>query len=104
MRTNHDRSRGTAVRWGRPGLLTALALGLALAGCGGGGSGGDADTPAAAPAAGVASVPDSAFANTEAMGAFQRNLTADDRAEPLQIGSLPVPTDDHAEPFRLAGS
>ena len=76
-----------------------LLLTLLLSGCGGGGS--DVMPAEAAAPTAAASVPDSAFASTQAFMAFQRTLTPDDRAEPLQIGSLVPPTDDRAEPVQF---
>lgn len=79
---------------------SALLLALSLAGCGGGGSDAAGSATTAAPAA-VETVPDSAFASTEAAITYQRTLTADDRAEPLQIGNLKPPTNDRIEPVDI---
>lgn len=86
---------------------SASMLVLALSGCGGGG-GSDVETaapttpaPATTTPAASDTVPESAFASVDAVLTFQRTLTADDRAEPLQIGNLKPPTDDHAEPVPI---
>ncbi len=83
----------------RPLLGSTLLLTLSLAGCGGGG--GDADSPSVAAPQEVESVPESAFASTEAMETYQRSLTLSDRSEPLELGDLTPPVDDRAEPVPI---
>jgi len=56
---------------------------------------------AASAEAAVETVPASAFASTEAAFVFHRTLTLSDRAEPLEIGDLEPPTNDHAEPVEI---
>lgn len=80
---------------------SALLIAFSLVGCGGGSDAAPMAAEAAPPV--VAAVPDTAFATTEASLAFQRALTADDRAEPLQIGTLTPPTNDRAEPVEIDG-
>ncbi len=77
----------------RIALACTLAGGLSLGACGGGG-GDVASTDAAAAAA----VPDSAAASTASLVSYVLNLSPDDRAEPLNLGALQLPTDDRAEP------
>lgn len=78
----------------RIALTCALGSGLALAACGGGGGNVAAiDQPTAA-----TTVPDTAAASTTSLVSYVLGLSPNDRAEPLNLGNLTLPTDDRAEP------
>ena len=75
-------------------LLSALGLLAALlAGCGGGGS----DT--GREASDERGVPSQALASPEAFSQFVSGLQADEKAEPLAVGTLMPPTSETAEPI-----
>ena len=78
---------------------SALLAALALAACGGGDSGGASSAPPGA-AAGDA-VPPAAANSVGSFVTYQKNLAADDQAEPLLLNGFLPPTDDHAEPFPI---
>lgn len=75
-------------------LAGALALAL-LAGCGGGGEI-EADA-----AAGGREVPASALASARAYAEFARSLAADDRSDPMELGSVVAPTSETDEPIDI---
>jgi hypothetical protein len=77
-------------------ILGLAALTAALAACGGGG-GTPPDTPAA-----TDRVPASAFASVQAFFAYVGSLSADDGAEPLDVGDTVPPVSDADEPLPLS--
>ena len=95
----------------RAAWIGGAVLALSLAACGGGGSGGSpaastggsaaASAPSEQPAAAASAVPDSASASAAGFADFQRAMTRDDTAEPIQIGAFRPPKHDTAEPTAL---
>ena len=77
----------------RVAVACATAGSLSLGACGGGGS-----TAASTDGAAAAAVPDSAAASTASLVSYELALSPTDRAEPLTLGALHLPTDDRAEP------
>lgn len=77
----------------RIAVACATAGSLSLVACGGGGDG-----VASTDATPATTVPDSAAASTAALVSYELALSPDDRAEPLTLGALQLPTDDRAEP------
>ncbi len=71
----------------------ATAGRLSLGGCGGGGEG-----VASTDVTPATTVPDSAAASTASLVSYELALSPNDRAEPLNLGALRLPTDDRAEP------
>jgi hypothetical protein len=82
-------------------LLFLLATGAVLLTACGGGGGGDAVPPVTVDPDAIVDMPASAAETVEGLNATLAAMPADDRANPLGLDRMSLPTSDTSEPLAL---